>query len=118
MEKVIITTARTENGYSGSCSLLPGWIVAHTGNFDEFKKEVQESIDFYVECAKADGDSYSTVFDGEYKLAINSMCSRCWSFTGGFSLSLHCKLSPALIKNSWRTTPLAFQSQENNKKKK
>ena len=68
MEKVIITTARTENGYSGSCSLLPGWIVAHTGNFDEFKKEVQESIDFYVECAKADGDSYSTVFDGEYKL--------------------------------------------------
>ena len=72
MENVIITTARTENGYSGSRSLLPGSIVAYTGNFDEFKKEVQESIDFYVECAKADGDSYSTVFDGEYKLVYMS----------------------------------------------
>ncbi len=68
MEKVIINTARTENGYSCNCSLIPGWIVACSGSFEDFKKEVVESIEFYIECAKADGDKYPTVFDGEYDL--------------------------------------------------
>ena len=44
MDKVVIETARTENGYSGACELLPGWIVATTGDFDNFKKEVVDSI--------------------------------------------------------------------------
>ena len=52
MDKVVIETARTENGYSGACELLPGWIVATTGDFDNFKKEVVDSIRFYVDCAK------------------------------------------------------------------
>ncbi len=46
MDKVVIETARTENGYSGACELLPGWIVATTGDFDNFKKEVVDSIRF------------------------------------------------------------------------
>ena len=68
MDKVVIETARTENGYSGASELLPGWIVATTGDFDNFKKEVVDSIRFYVDCAKKDGDEYPAVFDGEYEL--------------------------------------------------
>lgn len=68
MDKVVIETARTENGYSGACELLPGWIVATTGDFDNFKKEVVDSIRFYVDSAQKDGDEYPAVFDGEYEL--------------------------------------------------
>lgn len=68
MEKVVITVAKTGKGYSATCALLEGWIVAVTGNFQELEKEVKESIDFYVDCAKEDKDSYPSIFDGEYEL--------------------------------------------------
>ena len=70
MKQVIISTSRTEKGFSASCELLPGWVVAYTGDFTGFMKYVQESIDFYIDCAKADGDEYPEVFDGEYKLSF------------------------------------------------
>jgi hypothetical protein len=70
MEEVIISTSRTEKGFSASCELLPGWVVAYTGNFTGFVDYVKESIDFYVECAQKDGDEYPAVFDGEYKLSF------------------------------------------------
>lgn len=63
-----MNTGITDTGYCCSCDLLAGWVVTGSGNFDEFKKEVQESIDFYIECAKADGDEYPSVFDGEYEI--------------------------------------------------
>ena len=66
MEKVIISTSKTEKGFSTSCELLPGWVVALTGNFSDFTKYVQESVDFYIECAKADKRDYPKVFDGQY----------------------------------------------------
>jgi hypothetical protein len=47
--------------------ILPGWGVA-AGSFDELKKEVVESIQFYIECALQEGDEYPAVFDGEYEL--------------------------------------------------
>jgi len=31
---------------------------------------VQESIDFYVDCAKEDGRNYPSVFDGDYELVF------------------------------------------------
>ena len=68
MEQVIISTSKTENGFSASCELLPGWIVAFTGNFTEFINYVKESIDFYVDCAKIDKEPYPTVFDNDYEL--------------------------------------------------
>ena len=55
MAQVIMNTARTENGYSCVCDLLPGWVVACSGDFEQFKKEVEDSIKFYVDCAKDDG---------------------------------------------------------------
>ena len=70
MEEVIISTSRTERGFSASCELLPGWVVAYTGNFTGFVDYVKESIDFYVECAQKDGDEYPAVFDGDYKLSF------------------------------------------------
>ena len=68
MEQVIISTSKTENGFSASCELLPGWIVAFTGSFTEFVSYVKESIDFYVDCAKIDQDPYPTMFDNDYEL--------------------------------------------------
>ena len=68
MATVIMDTARTENGYSCACELLPGWVVACSGDFEQFKKEVEDSIKFYVDCAKEDGDEYPAVFDGEYEI--------------------------------------------------
>lgn len=68
MEQVIISTSKTENGFSASCELLPGWIVAFTGNFSEFVNYVKESIGFYVDCAKMDHDTYPSVFDNDYEL--------------------------------------------------
>lgn len=68
MEQVIISTSKTENGFSASCELLPGWIVAFTGNFSEFVNYVKESIGFYVDCAKMDHDPYPSVFDNDYEL--------------------------------------------------
>lgn len=68
MTKIIINTARTENGYSGNCDLLSGWIVACSGSFSEFKKEVEESIQFYIDCAKEDGEQYPSEFDDVYEL--------------------------------------------------
>ena len=71
MEKVVISTSKTENGFSASCELLPGWIVTYTGNFSDFVGYVQESIDFYIECAKEDGDEYPFVFDGDYEFSFS-----------------------------------------------
>lgn len=68
MKKVTINTARTERGYSGSCDLLPGWIVACSGGFSEFRKEVEDSIQFYIDCANEDNTEYPSVFDENYEL--------------------------------------------------
>lgn len=68
MEKVVMNAARTEKGYSCSCDLLPGWVVAYSGEFDGFRSYVQESIDFYVDCARQNQEKYPAVFDGEYEV--------------------------------------------------
>ncbi|WP_303742515.1 hypothetical protein [uncultured Duncaniella sp.] len=57
---------------------MPGWIVAHDGDFDSFENYIRESIEFYVDCAKADGDPYPPVLDSpelhiKYKFDIQSL---------------------------------------------
>lgn len=59
--------SKTENGFSASCELLPGWVVAFTGTFSDFTKYVKESVDFYIECAKEDNREYPQVLDNEYE---------------------------------------------------
>lgn len=68
MEQVIMKTSHTETGYCCTCDLLPGWTVSGSKDFKRFKVYVQESIDFYLDCAKKDGDKYPAVFDGKYEI--------------------------------------------------
>lgn len=71
MENFKVNVAKTPNGYCASMDALPGWIVAVTGSFQELKKEVIESIDFYVECAVKDGDEYPAALAGDYSLSYH-----------------------------------------------
>ena len=71
MEKVIIKAARTDNGYCCSCDIIPGWVVAYTGDIDGFKDYVQESVDFWLEGRKEKGEDYPKVFDGDYELVYD-----------------------------------------------
>ena len=77
MEKVIVDVAKTPSGYSASIDILPGWVLGTSGSFELFKKELQESIDIFVEWAKEDGDEYPIIFDGkysfEYKFDVESL---------------------------------------------
>ena len=66
MEKVIMKAARTDNGYCCACDLIPGWVVAYDGDINGFKDYVKESIEFYVEGRKKDGEPYNPIFDGKY----------------------------------------------------
>lgn len=88
MEKIIIDTAKTADGYSCACSLLPGWVVAYSGDFDGFRSYVQESIDFYIEGAKEDVREYPGVFNGKYELVYKfDVRSLLESYRGIFSFS-------------------------------
>lgn len=68
MEKVIMDTARTDTGYCCSCDLIPGWVVSGSSDFSSFKKEVEDSVRFYIDCAKEDGETYPVVFDDSYEI--------------------------------------------------
>ncbi len=68
MENLVINASKTEKGYSASCDLIPGWIVAYTGDFDGFENYIRESIDFYIECAREDNEFYPSILDSEYNI--------------------------------------------------
>lgn len=73
-----INVSKTPDGYSASCDMLPGWIVAHNGDFESFEEYIRESIDFYVECAESDGDTYPQILVSpnlfiKYKFDIQSL---------------------------------------------
>jgi len=67
MEKVTVNVGKTLQGYSASVDILPGWVLGIEGSFDEFKEELQKSIDIYIEWAKEDGEEYPLLFDQEYE---------------------------------------------------
>ncbi|MEI8084647.1 MAG: hypothetical protein WCG93_00390 [Paludibacter sp.] len=68
MKKVKVNVEKTPNGYCANLDIIDGFVVAVTGSFVDLKREVIESIHFYIECAKKDKDKYPAVFDGEYEL--------------------------------------------------
>lgn len=65
-KELTIKTTKTEKGYSGICDDLPGWIVTTEGTLGQFDKEVKDSINFFIKCAKKDGDTLPKVLQGEY----------------------------------------------------
>ena len=94
MEKVIVNVAKTENGYSASIDILPGWVLGTTGSFDDFTKELQESIDVYIEWAREDGDEYAAVFDGEYEFKYQfDVESLLYCYAGIFTRSAMSRLT-------------------------
>lgn len=58
MQELVINASKTPDGYSASCDLMPGWVVAYNGDFEGFENYVRESVEFYVDCARADGEDF------------------------------------------------------------
>lgn len=71
MEKITIRVGKTNKGYCADCEMLPGWVVAVTGTYGELREQVRESIDFYISCARKDGDKYPELFDKEYEIVYS-----------------------------------------------
>ena len=83
-----MNVSRTDTGYCCNSDLLPGWVVAGSEDFDEFKKEVAESIDFWLEGCREDGEKYPEVFDGEYEVVYKfDVASLLDYYRGIFSFS-------------------------------
>lgn len=88
MEQAVMKTSYTDTGYCCACDLLPGWTVSGSKDFNKFKSYVQESIDFYINCAKKDGDQYPAVFDGEYEITYRfDICALLNYYQGILSFS-------------------------------
>lgn len=68
MKKIRVNVAKTPEGYCANLDIIDGFIVAVTGTVLDLKREVIESIEFYVDCAKKDKEKYPSVFDAEYEL--------------------------------------------------
>ena len=68
MEKIVMKTSYTDTGFCCMCNLIPGWTTSGSKDFRKFDVFVNDSIGFYIECAKKDGDEYPSVFDGAYEL--------------------------------------------------
>lgn len=77
MKKVRVNVAKTPDGFCANLDIIDGFIVAVTGSVVDLKREVIESIEFYVDCAKKDNEEYPAVFDTvyelEYKFTIESL---------------------------------------------
>ena len=113
---VVVNVAKTESGYSASCDLLDGWVVAVTGDWSDLEREVRDSIDFYIDCAKEDGDSYPEIFDRDYR--IESMCKVYFVFIRIFFLFRPCSILRESIKSSWAIMLPAGPSRERSKPRK
>lgn len=86
MKKLIINTSKTEKGYSASCDIIAGWVVAYTGDFSGFVEYVKESIDFYVECATEDEEIIPDVLLGDYEILYSfDIQSLLWHYNKFFS---------------------------------
>lgn len=69
MDTLVMKTSYTPDGFCCSCDLLPGWTVSGRRDFGQFDRFVRESVDFYVSCAKADGDPLPPQLGGEWTVS-------------------------------------------------
>lgn len=61
-------TTYTDTGFGCVCDLLQGWVVTGSKDFEKFQSYVVESLNFYLDCCRRDGDAYPAVFDKDYKI--------------------------------------------------
>lgn len=88
MKKLVIDTSKTEEGYSASCDSMPGWVVGYAGDFAGFREYVKESIDFWLEGTREDGEEYDAIFDSEYELQFKfDVQSLLYTYRNVFSFS-------------------------------
>ncbi len=77
MKRIRVNVAKTPDGYCANLDIIDGFIVAVTGSIVDLKREVVESIEFYVNCAKKDNEEYPSVLDNayelEYKFTVESL---------------------------------------------
>ena len=71
MENLLMHVTHTDTGFACWCDLLPGWTTSHGHDFAKFERYVYESVDFYVQCAREDGEEYHSLLDGEYRLVYD-----------------------------------------------
>jgi hypothetical protein len=83
METFKVKVSKTPTGYCATMDALSGWIVGVQGSFADLQKEVKESIEFYIECAKKDGDEYPVALDGDYRLDYSFTIESLLSFYDG-----------------------------------
>ena len=74
MKKIRVNVSKTPEGYCANLDILDGFIVAASGTVVDLKREVIESIEFYVDCAKKDKEKYPSVLDAEYELEYKFYC--------------------------------------------
>lgn len=117
-QNVVVNVAKTEGGYSASCDLLDGWVVAVTGDWSDLEREVRDSIDFYIDCAKEDGDSYPEIFDRDYRIEYRFDVQVYFVFIRIFFLFRPCSILPESIKSSWAIMLPAGPSRERSKPRK
>jgi predicted RNase H-like HicB family nuclease len=83
METFKVQVSKTPTGYCATMDALPGWIVGVSGSFSDLQREVKESIEFYVESAKNDGDEFPASLNGDYQLDYTFTIERLLSFYDG-----------------------------------
>jgi len=83
MKQIEVKIGKTPAGYSAAIDILLGWVVAVTGSFADIRKEIEDSIAFYIDCAKADGVVNRTrkFLMASSNLSTNLMSKVCFTAT-------------------------------------
>ena len=73
METIVVNVQWCDKNFGASFSdNVPGAVVFTAKTFSELQKEAKESLDFHLECMKADGDEVPQWWlDGDYKFEYN-----------------------------------------------
>jgi predicted RNase H-like HicB family nuclease len=70
MERIVVTVGMTENNYSAYVNIGNGIAVATGKTFEEFKKQMNEAVEFHLEGMREDGDEIPEIFNSEYELVF------------------------------------------------
>ena len=102
---VVVNVAKTESGYSASCDLLDGWVVAVTGDWSDLERELR-------------GIAIPKFSTGITESNIDSMCKVYFVFIRIFFLFRPCSILRESIKSSWAIMLPAGPSRERSKPRK
>jgi predicted RNase H-like HicB family nuclease len=67
--KITVNTGMTANNYSASVNIGDGIVVATGKTFEELKLQMQEAIDFHLDCLREDNEEIPVPFQTDYELS-------------------------------------------------